>query len=301
MCRLFGFRSVIQSQVHRSLVGADNALSVQSVDHPHGWGVAFYQADVPHIVKSASPAFEDQIFRRVSGVVAAQTVVAHVRKATVGERNILNSHPFQFGRWVMAHNGEIHRFGEVKPALLDAVSPRLRRFILGDTDSELLFFLFLTELQQRAPLDARGAPVSDVAASLRGAVQLVRELADGEGDDARSLLTVCVTDGHAMIGHQGGKPLFFSTYKQRCLDRDSCPFLAPECEAPTQTGRVNHLVLSSEPSGGDNTWIPLEDGETIGVDWRMHLHRGQRGAFTPVSRQAAPADSGAQPGPRAGC
>ena len=31
MCRLFGFRSVLQSQVHRSLANADNALAVQSL------------------------------------------------------------------------------------------------------------------------------------------------------------------------------------------------------------------------------------------------------------------------------
>ena len=40
MCRLFGFRSVIKSQMHRSLVSADNALVRQSEQHPDGWGVA---------------------------------------------------------------------------------------------------------------------------------------------------------------------------------------------------------------------------------------------------------------------
>jgi hypothetical protein len=38
MCRIFGFRSVIQSQVHRSLVSADNALMIQGERHPDGWG-----------------------------------------------------------------------------------------------------------------------------------------------------------------------------------------------------------------------------------------------------------------------
>ena len=41
MCRLFGFRSVIPSQVHQSLVGAENALMLQSDRHPDGWGVAW--------------------------------------------------------------------------------------------------------------------------------------------------------------------------------------------------------------------------------------------------------------------
>ena len=42
MCRLFGFRSVIPSQMHRSLIAADNALGRQSERHPDGWGVAYY-------------------------------------------------------------------------------------------------------------------------------------------------------------------------------------------------------------------------------------------------------------------
>ena len=54
-----------------------------------------------------------------------------------------------------------------------------------------------------------------------------------------------------MAGSQGGKELFWSTYKTRCGDRDSCPSLSPECEAPTATGFVNHLLFSSEPLEGD--------------------------------------------------
>jgi len=57
MCRIFGFRSVMQSQVHRSLVSADNAFMRQSERHPDGWGVAYYLANAPHVIKGASAAF----------------------------------------------------------------------------------------------------------------------------------------------------------------------------------------------------------------------------------------------------
>ena len=71
MCRLFGFRSVIPSQVHRSLVAADNALGRQSEAHPDGWGVAFYVDGAPHVTRSASHALGDALFHRVSGVVSS--------------------------------------------------------------------------------------------------------------------------------------------------------------------------------------------------------------------------------------
>ena len=76
-----------------------------------------------------------------------------------------------------------------------------------------------------------------------------------------------------MVAAEGGKELFWSTYKTRCADRDACPSLSPECEAPSESGYVNHLIFSSEVILGENIWLPLEVGELIGVDWRMKLLR----------------------------
>ena len=272
MCRLFGFRSVIPSQVHRSLVAADNALGVQSEEHKDGWGVAYYVDGSPHITRSPTSAITDQIFHRVSGVVASETVLAHVRKATVGELNVLNCHPFQHGRWTMAHNGEVRRYGQFKDVLRQSIAPRLRRYVLGDTDSEVLFFLFLTHLQAYGPLSGR-LGLDAIVPALRDTVELVRDKCDGDEEALRALLTIIVTDGTCMASHMGGKELFWSSYKTQCADRDECPSLSPECEAPTTTGFVNHLIFSSEPLQGENVWIPMEEGEIVAVDWRMQLHR----------------------------
>ncbi len=270
MCRLFGFRSVIPSQVHRSLLAADNALHKQSERHPDGWGVAYYVDGAPHVTKSAAGAMDDALFRRVSGIVSSETVVAHIRKATQGSMTVLNSHPFQYGRWVMAHNGDVPRFPEVREKLDQAIAPRLRRFILGDTDSERIFFLFLTELSKYGELAGR-LGIEEVARSLRDTVALVRQLADG--DAARSLLTLLVTNGQVMAAHHGGKELFYSTWKRRCADRDVCPSLSAVCEAPSLSGSVNHMLIASEPLQGENVWEPLAEGDIIGVDWRMRLVR----------------------------
>jgi glutamine amidotransferase len=76
-----------------------------------------------------------------------------------------------------------------------------------------------------------------------------------------------------MVAAEGGKELFWSTYKTHCADRDTCPSLAAECEAPSESGYVNHLIFSSEIIQGENIWLPMEEGELIGVDWRMKLLR----------------------------
>ncbi len=270
MCRLFGFRSVIPSQVHRSLLAAENALGVQSNEHPDGWGVAFYVDGAPHVTRSPLTALGDNLFHRLSGVVASETVLAHVRRATQGPKTVFNCHPFQFGRWVFAHNGDIPELERHREALSREIAPRLRRYVLGETDSELVFYVFLTELQQYGPL-ARRHSIDDVVTALRSTIARVREICDVPEASSPALLTMIVTDGDTMAATRGGRELYWSTYKHRCSDRDTCPSLSAECEAPSQTGFVNHLIFSSEPLQGENVWEELEDGDVIGVDWRMRV------------------------------
>lgn len=278
MCRIFGFRSVIQSQVHRSLVSADNALMQQSDRHPDGWGVAYYNAGAPHVIKSVATAMDDNLFRRVSGIVTSETVLAHLRKATQGGLSIINTHPFQYGPWVFVHNGNVGRFAEVREALAERIPKVLRRFILGDTDSEVLFYLLLGNMARRCDLARPGYPIADVVAAIRETVAEIVELTgplcdrdDGPADS--TFLTFVITNGTTMVAHQGGKALHFTTYKRRCPDRDSCPSFGDECERPTDDGYVKHLVVSSEPLQGENVWTGLGVGEIVGVDWRMQLTR----------------------------
>ena len=272
MCRMFGFRSVLQSHVHHSLTSADNALAVQSDAHPDGWGVAYYVSGSPHLIRSAGQARTDTIFRRVSGVVTSQTVLAHIRQATQGEIHPLNCHPFQFGRWVMAHNGDVPNFGEHRPTIIERIAPKLRPFLLGDTDSEVLFLLVLSHLSRTVDLDRKGTPIQAVVDAIRRAVDDVREIAD-PGAERASLLTVLLTDGDLMVAHQGGKDLHFSTHKTRCSERGTCAFFAAECEAPSRSGYVNHLLISSEPLSGENVWTPMQHGEVVAIDTFMRFSR----------------------------
>lgn len=272
MCRLFGFRSVIPSQVHRSLLAADNALGVQSNEHPDGWGVAFYVDGAPHVTRSPLTALGDALFHRLSGVVSSQTVLAHVRRATQGQINVLNCHPFQYGRWTCAHNGDIPNFAEKREALLAEIAPPLRRFVLGETDSEVIFYMLLSRLAEHGELSEEH-PIENVFQALRRTVARVRELCDDEQHSA--ILTLVVTDGRCLVATSGGRELYLSTYKRRCSDRDTCPSLSPECEAESQTGYVNHFIVASEPLQGENVWVELALGDIVGVDPRMRVVRGR--------------------------
>lgn len=281
MCRLFGFRSVITSQVHRSLVSADNALMHQSEAHPDGWGVAYYVDGYPHVVKSVATAVSDTLFRRVSGIVSSETVMAHLRRATVGELSIINSHPFQYGNWIFGHNGQIPNFSKYREALIEQVSPVYRRFILGDTDSEVLFYLLISNMAKYFDVHRKGTELDEVVAAVETTVNEVCEITGldcyckKKAEEDEFYLTFLLTNGHMMLAHHGGKELYYSTYKTECPERSSCPSFSQACEARTKSGFVNHFIVSSEPLHGENIWLEMEPGEVAGVDWRMRLRSPQ--------------------------
>lgn len=273
MCRLFGFRSVIPSQVHTSLLQAENALGSQSNAHPDGWGVAYYVDGSPHVTKSPTHALGDQLFHRLSGLVSSETVLAHVRKATQGSKALSNCHPFQFGRWVFAHNGDIPGFSEgLGVQLREQITPRLRRFVLGDTDSETIFFIFLSVLERACPLSQR-PELRAVIDAVQATLERVRGVCQSQAAGANVLLTFIVTDGDVMVATQGGKELSFSTHKRRCPERERCPSLSSVCESPSRDGQVNHLIVSSERLQGSNVWEELAPGDILAVDARMRAVR----------------------------
>ncbi|MEE9382992.1 MAG: class II glutamine amidotransferase [Nannocystaceae bacterium] len=282
MCRLFGFRSATESRVHRSLISADNALVQQSDRHPDGWGVAYFVCGAPHVIKSVNSAVSDQLFHRVSGVATSNTVLAHLRKATQGDLSIVDTHPFQYGTWIFAHNGNIADFGRLRAPLLAQIHPDLRRYILGNTDSEVVFYLLLTNMRQRASLESAEYPVGKLAAAIRETVGQVCELAgtlhpDDGGPPDRNYLTFLLSNGKCMAAHQGGKALHMSTYKTRCGERDACPDFTPACETDVGGAPISHLLFSSEPLRGENAWEPMALGELVIADERMIVTRLDEG------------------------
>lgn len=281
MCRIFGFRSVLFSKVHTSLVSAENALMGQSKRHPDGWGLAYYIADTPHVVKSTVTAESDDLFRHVSGIVTSQTVLAHIRKATHGKLTLLNTHPFQYGRWTFAHNGNIKQFDEVKKALLDEVAKDYKPYCLGETDSEVIFHLILSFINKRVNIHDQHPDLKLVMEGIREAVtricEIVGELSIKEaGIPSENYLTFVISNGPIMIAMNGGMSLYYSTHKKKCPERDTCASFAPWCENPALGEmNVNHLIFSSEPLQGENIWRKLKPGELVGVDIQMKLHEIQ--------------------------
>lgn len=282
MCRMFGFRSIFQSQVHDSLIHAENALTTQSLKHPDGWGVGYYVEDSPHVIKSTERAMDDHIFQKLSGVVRSKSVIAHIRKATHGKLNILNAHPFQYGPWIFAHNGNLKNFDEVKSQLINLIAPDLRPYLLGTTDSEIIFLIILTNIKKFTghvvPTNPR---FSDLTKAIEASVNSICTFTGklyGQDDvcPKENHISILLTNGETMCALQGGQPIYYTTHKEQCPERDVCTFFNLSCENISKSGSpINHLIISSEKVKSENVWSPLKRGEIIGVDDKMIFHHSK--------------------------
>jgi predicted glutamine amidotransferase len=259
MCRLFGCRTASPGGVAHELLHGANALRIQSREHPDGWGLGWYLGRVPQVVRSLSPAHGDEDFEEVGSFVSASTIVAHLRKASVGGVSEVNTHPFEWGPWLFAHNGTIPAWDRIAAPLEALIEPGLRAKIRGETDSERCFYLFLTRLAGRC--DPTAATFADAAAALSEAASLVRRAARDAGQETPST-TFLATDGRLMIACRRGRTLHVS---------------APE---PDPDGRVGYFAVASEDPKlhqpvppGRAPWRAVLPDAIVGVDADLRLCR----------------------------
>ncbi|MBN95291.1 MAG: class II glutamine amidotransferase [Deltaproteobacteria bacterium] len=279
MCRIFAFKSRVSLKVQRSLVKADNALQIQSEKHPHGWGISYYLTNElePHEVKSLDPASTDDRFRKVSEFLTSHAVLAHVRKATVGDLSLLNTHPFHWNGWSFCHNGTMFGFDSIRDRFEERIAPRFLPLIQGTTDSEVLFFLVLTALEKSGfDVDQPASSFPDSTDRILGELLCwIRDLCAETGADEReAMLNFVLTNGRILLANRFNGGLHFSTQKKRCADFDVCPIANKVCFGPRRVGiRHTHLLIASDPTSPDDVWeeIPNRGIAMLDEEFRLSI------------------------------
>lgn len=138
---------------------APRSLRALSLEHADGWGVALSSGDDAwQIHRNTLCAARCEQYAAIAPS-PARVIVAHIRKKTVGELTIANTHPFQHGQFVFAHNGTL----SIIDKLVEASSPARRGEIVGDTDSERFFAFVLTHIDEAGDIE-------------RGVVRAIRAL-----------------------------------------------------------------------------------------------------------------------------
>jgi predicted glutamine amidotransferase len=192
MCRWLAYSgsSVLLEDL---LYKPEHSLIVQSMSatmgaepvNGDGFGVGWYgDRDTPGVFRSIEPAWNDRNLRDLSAHVRSPRVFAHIRAAIGSPVQQTNCHPFRRGQWLWMHNGFVDGFHAMKRDLAMALDPDLFADLEGTTDSEMLFFLALTNgLNDDAP------------AAVARTVGLVEEAARHHGIAFPMQGTIATTDG----------------------------------------------------------------------------------------------------------
>ena len=119
------------------------------------WDPASADPRRPYAYYSQSLPVFDRNLQNLSQKIRPTCVLAHVRGVAYSTRveiSLQNVHPFHFPDLplVMAHNGDLAGFAEMKPALSQHIRPERLLQIHGTTDSEWIYALLVSQLANPA-------------------------------------------------------------------------------------------------------------------------------------------------------
>jgi glutamine amidotransferase len=246
-----------------------------------GFGVVAWD---PHSVRARDPfAYRatalplfDRNLRNLAAKLAPTCMIAHVRGATYSERELLsetNLHPFRFhdADVVLAHNGHLREFGRMQYDLVQHIRPELVRHIAGTTDSEWIYALVLSQLD-----DPYGLPetreLADAAAS---ALRLLREIRARHEIDTSSPVNLFLATGQALVATRFSFDYGWYPDEDTLLETD-----LPYCSlwytiggeyaqrnggsAMTASETPRSLLIASEPLTIDtSTWLEVPEYSMI--------------------------------------
>ena len=184
-----------------------------------GWGVGFYQGG--EILLKRRP-LDDRAEIKMTDItrdIRADVALAQVRLATVGPLRTENTHPFRYRTWLFANTGTVEAFTTLRGRLAESLPQFLQRDVRGETDSELVFHLFLSFLHDAGQLDRPSVDAKTAAAALRSTIALVDRLCAEEGA-AATALNVLMSSPEYVLALNGGPPMAYRVFQgQRDLER----------------------------------------------------------------------------------
>jgi predicted glutamine amidotransferase len=248
------------------------------------WDPRSHAPDQPFFYGSPSLPVFDRNLKNLAEKVRAGCVLAHVRGvaySTAVEISLQNVHPVQFDGlpWALAHNGELAAFEEMKPLLTPHVTPALRGCIRGTTDSEWLYALFVSQLDE----PAAPAPADAVFSALEGTFSVLHEARRALGVDTASSANLFIANGRQLAAVR--YCFDFGRYGTDELSRVQEPnsgFLSlwytlgrdyrlhdGEWQMTGGAERADSILVASEPLTRDSSsWVELPEYGALFADMR---------------------------------
>jgi predicted glutamine amidotransferase len=212
MCRVLAYLGEPVALNHL-LFAPDNSLVRQSYAPRRlpmlnlaGFGLAAWDRrsldpEVPFLYHTVELAAFDANLRALARKVRGTSVLAHVRGIEFDERSLVGPqylHPFLYrGMQVaLAHNGSLAGLAQMRAALRQRMRPDIGAMITTNLDSEWIYALFLSQLEDPAG-DHSGGELADALVATLSALAEVR---DECGIAISSSVNLFVANRHAIVG-----------------------------------------------------------------------------------------------------
>ena len=160
------------------------------------WDPASNDPERPFAYYSLALPVFDRNLQNLAHKIRSTCLLAHVRGVAYHTRveiSLQNCHPFHFSNvpLVLAHNGDLTRFAEMKSLLAGEIKPVFRSQIHGTTDSEWVYALIVSQLSE--PFRPAGA--DELARAIERAIDIIRDARRKLGITVSSSLNLFIADG----------------------------------------------------------------------------------------------------------
>ena len=236
------------------------------------WDPRSIRADDPFTYRATTLPGFDRNLRSLAAKLAPTCLVAHVRGVTYsrrrdGRRDQPAPVPLPRRRVALAHNGHLREFARMRYDLLEHVRPELAQRIEGTTDSEWIYALVLSQLE-----DPFGVPEPrELADATAAALRLLREIRARHGIDTSSPVNLFLTTGQALVATRFSFDYGWYPDEDTLLETD-LPYVSlwytvggeyverDGGSAMTASDAPRSLLIASEPLTVDtSTWLEVPE------------------------------------------
>jgi glutamine amidotransferase len=254
------------------------------------WDPASLRPEEPFTYRTTTLPSFDRNLRPLSAKLAPTCLVAHVRGVTYSDEAVVadtNLHPFRFpgARVVLAHNGHLRQFAWMRYSLVEHVRPELAQRIEGTTDSEWIYALILSQLD-----DPYGMPETrELADATARALRILRKVRALHGIDTSSPVNLFLSTGRALVATRFSFDYGWYPAEDEMLETD-LPFVSlwyalggryDECDGGWQMTAADvprSVIIASEPLTTDqSSWLEVPEYSLLtaeltasGLDFETH-------------------------------
>lgn len=235
--------------------------------------------DIPFVYKTDELPFYDKNLRRLTKKIMSSCLLTHIRGVPYTENKIVskqNVHPFIFPNTniALAHNGSLYGFEKMKYDLLEYISNENKKYILGTTDSEWIYAVFLSQLENMTENDL----VNNIFKAITETFSIIKKIRYKHNIRVNSPLNLFISNGEFIAATRfvldyGWQPLnhdptdaaHFNYHSLWYTYGENYEFESEDNEYKMKEGmKRSSIIISSEPLTEDTTtWIEVPEYTTI--------------------------------------